>query len=494
MFRKYVSFIGLCLGFFLIIMDTTTVPLLYTTLMKGFSVNPATVAWINNIYLVTYVAFLLLGGRLGDFTNRKMLVLTAYLIIGMGAALSGCAHNFENLIVGRALMGVGAGLLTPQSMAYIFTLFFAQGGRGTALGIWGAVAGLATATGPIITQLFLTIANWRWVMWINIPVALVCFLIATLSLPNSSRRDIDIGDCVVSTMYGLCLAGAIVGIQLIVAGKSFIGRGGFLFTMGILTAVILIRNELKKKQGYILPPELWFDKIFLRVCFVSGLLGLSLTAFYFPLVFLLDVRMNFGPSAIGIIMMTIALSNALVGPFAGNISDRLKPEKMIRLGLMLFLTANVLLGIIGVFVVAGLLAFVALCAVMMIAGVGTGLAFAPLANLALGRAQITTAGRAAAFYNFVRQILSALGGVIIAIVFESIVRLQLQYVPEVITISYLRESSRVAAIASLICFLFIAMSLAVAAYTTTARVKKHDRLKIEMTTISDRMTDGGTNI
>lgn len=493
MLRKYASFIGLCLGFFLIIMDTTTVPLLYTTLMKDFSVNPATVAWINNIYLVTYVAFLLLGGRLGDFTNRKMLVLTAYLTIGMGAALSGCAHSFENLIVGRALMGVGAGLLTPQSMAYIFTLF-TQGGRGTALGIWGGVAGIATATGPIIAQLFLAIANWRWVMWINIPVALVCFLIAALSLPKVSRRDINIWDSVVSAGYGLCLAGAIVGIQLIAAEKSLIGMGGVLFTMGILTAVILIRNELKKKQGYILPPELWVDKIFLRVCFVSGLLGLSLTAFYFPLVFLLDVRMNFGPSAICIIMMTVALSNALVGPFAGNISDRLKPEKMIRLGLMLFATGNVLLGIIGVFVAAGVLAFVVLCAIMIIAGVGTGLAFAPLANLALGRAQITTAGRAAAFYNFVRQVLSALGGVIIAIVFESIVRLQLSHVSQVITISNLRASSDVAAIASLICFLFISMSLAVAAYYATAREKKRDLLKIKVTAMPDRMTDGGRNM
>jgi MFS family permease len=462
MLRKYASFVGLCLGFFLIMMDTTTVPLLYTTLMKVFSVNPATVAWANNIYLITYAAFLLLGGRLGDFTNRKMLVLTAYLTIGVGAALSGSGHTFENLIVGRALMGVGAGLLTPQSMAYIFTIF-TNGGRGTALGIWGAVAGVATATGPIIAQLFLATANWRWVMWINIPIVLVCFLIAALNLPKASRRGIGVWDTVVSSVYGLCLAGAIVGIQFIGAAKSPMGMGGILFVLGTLTAVILIKNELKKKQGYILPPELWFDRTFLKVCFISGTLGLSLTAFYLPLVFLLDVRMNFGPIAICVIMMTVALSNALVGPFAGNISDRIEPEKIIRLGLILFAVANVLLGFIGVLVPTGMLAFAALCAVMVIAGIGTGLAFAPLANLALGRAQIATAGRAAAFYNSVRQVLSALGGVIIAIVFESIVRLQLQHDPEV-TISNLRESSSVTAIASLACFLLISMSLAVAAY------------------------------
>lgn len=493
MLQKYASFIGLCLGFFLIIMDTTTVPLLYTTLMKDFSVNPASVAWINNVYLVTYVAFLLLGGRLGDFTNRKMLVLTAYLTIGVGAALSGCAHSFENLIVGRALMGVGAGLLTPQSMAYIFTLFTHEN-RGTALGIWGGVAGIATATGPIIAQLFLAIANWRWIMWINIPVAFVCFCIAALSLPKIAKRDINIWDGIVSAGYGLCFAVAIVGIQFIAIAKSLIGVGGIFFAMGMLTAVILMRNELKKKQGYILPPELWVDKTFLRVCFVSGLLGLSLTAFYFPLVFLLDARMHFEPSVTCIIMMIIALSNAVVGPFAGSFSDRMQPEKMIRLGLIIFATTNVLLGIIGVFVTGRVLAFVLLCPVMIIAGVGTGLAFAPLANLALRRAQITTAGRAAAFYNFVRQVLSALGGVIVAIVFESLLRMQLPSVPDVITINNLRESSGVASIACLICFFFISMCLAVAAYYATPRSRKADLLKVQAAALPERMTGDSRNM
>ncbi len=435
---------------------------MYPTLMNVFDVNPAMVAWVNNIYLITYASFILLGGRLGDFTNRKIVLLIAYLAIGVGAAISGAGQSLSDVIIGRALMGVGAGLLTPQSMAYI-SILFASGGRGTALGIWGAVAGIAAATGPIVTEIFLTMGDWRWVMWINIPIVLVCFLISVLSLPNVPGRGIKFWDTTVSVLCGACLAGIILGIQFINASKSIISIGGALFIMGGVAISVLIRNELKKKQGYILSPELWVDNIFLRICLISGLLGLSLTAFYLPLVFLLDVRMNLGPVAISMVMFTIALANALVGPFAGNLSDRMEPEIIIRRGLILFAIANALLGFIGIFLPEGILALVALFAVMFIAGAGTGLAFAPLANLAVGRAQVATLGRAAAFFNCARQISSALGGVIVAIVFDWIIRLQLEHDIE-ITTTTLRESSTITANATLACFLFIAISLSVAAY------------------------------
>ncbi|MBU2849938.1 MFS transporter [Acidithiobacillus ferrivorans] len=462
MLQKYISFAGLCLGFFIVMMDTTTVPFLYTTLMKVFDISLAMVAWVNNIYLITYAAFLLLGGRLGDFANRKIVVLSAYVALGVGAAISGAGQTFWDLIIGRALMGVGSGLLTPQSMAYI-SIIFTKGGRGTALGIWGTVAGIATATGAVVTQIFLVTADWRWVMWCNIPIALACFLIAAWGLPNTPGRGISIKDVLVSSVYGLSLAAVIVGIYLISESETTMWVGKGVFAIGIVATAFLIRGELWRKRGHILSPELWLDATFLRVCLISGLLGMALTAFYLPLAFLLDARMNFGPLAISAIMVTISLSVSLVGPFAGNISDRVQPEKIVRLGLMLFAIANALVGLIDMFFSGGTLAFVSLCAVMVIGGTGIGLAFPPLANLALGRAQLATVGRAAAFYNSVRQVLSALGGVIVAIIFDSVVHMQLGRGFEV-TAESLRESSSVTAIASFACFLFIALSLMVAAY------------------------------
>lgn len=148
MSQNKMAFGGLCLGFFIVMMDTTTVPLIYTSLIKDFGVTPAMAAWVNNSYLIAYAAFLLLGGRLGDAYNRKILVSSALLLLSFGALLSGYGETLNQVIIGRAIMGVGAGLLTPQSMAFI-SIIFAEGGRGKAFGIWGAVAGIATATGRL---------------------------------------------------------------------------------------------------------------------------------------------------------------------------------------------------------------------------------------------------------------------------------------------------------------------------------------------------------
>ncbi|MSE18582.1 MFS transporter, partial [Pantoea agglomerans] len=136
MLRNKMAFFGLCLGFFIIMMDTTTVPLIYTSIINEYQVTPAMAAWVNNSYLITYAGFLLFGGRLGDAINRKTVLYYALIILAIGALLSGSGQTLIQVILGRALMGVGAGLLTPQSMAFI-SIIFTQGGRGTALGIWG---------------------------------------------------------------------------------------------------------------------------------------------------------------------------------------------------------------------------------------------------------------------------------------------------------------------------------------------------------------------
>lgn len=459
---KHIAFGGLCLGFFILIMDTTTVPLLYPRLMDVFHVTPAGAAWVNNAYLIAYAAFLLLGGRLGDSTNRKRVVQFAYVALGAGAAWAGAGQSLGEVIAGRALMGVGAGLVTPQTMAYISTLF-AQGGRGTALGIWGSVAGTAAASGPVVTQLLLATLDWRWVMWINVPVALLCFAVASVSLPAAPGRGVKLRELGVSGLAGLGVAAAIAGVELIVESRAVFSGGGALVVGGVITAGTLAVSELTKNGNAILPPALWRDRSFLRVSLISGLLGFGLTGMYLPLVFLLDARMHFGHAATGALMTIAPVANALVGPFAGRLSDRVDPERIVKGGLTLFAGAHALYGIVGWLVPVGAGSLVALCAAMATAGAGTGLAFAPLANLALARTDRANVGQAASFFNASRQVMSALGGVSTAILFDGLIRSQLGEDAQV-TVEALRASPGAVGIAALGCFALNAASLGLGAY------------------------------
>ncbi|MEN4577543.1 MFS transporter [Pantoea agglomerans] len=417
MLRNKMAFFGLCLGFFIIMMDTTTVPLIYTSIINDYQVTPAMAAWVNNSYLITYAGFLLFGGRLGDAINRKTVLYYALIILAIGALLSGSGQTLIQVILGRALMGVGAGLLTPQSMAFI-SIIFTQGGRGTALGIWGAVAGIATATGPVVTQIFLQTIGWRWIMWINIPVALIALIFAVICLPGTPGNGAKSKELLSNAIAGIALAAIILGLELLNGGMQGMTTGLLLLLPGILLFAFMLHGELKNHKQYLLPSSLWKDRAFLRTCLISGLLGFGLTAFYLPLAYLIELRMGFGPVAISVIMVTIALANALVGPFAGHFSDKAAPETLIRWGMCCFAAATMIIGITGLMTYGGSVAFIIIITAMALAGIGTGLAFAPLANQAFSRATFNNFGRAAAFFNVVRQMMSALGSVAIAIFFD----------------------------------------------------------------------------
>lgn len=460
--RQKIAFFGLCLGFFIVMMDTTTVPLIYTSLINEYQVTPATAAWVNNSYLITYASFLLIGGRLGDSFNRKVVLGTALMILMLGALISGMGQTLTNVVAGRAIMGMGAGLLTPQSMAFI-SIIFAKSGRGTALGIWGAVAGIATATGPVITQLFLQIANWRWIMWVNIPIALIALIIVFRELPDTEGNGVKKSELLSSGLFGTALAAMILGLEFLHSDQTGTATGATFLLPGIVVAVLLIRRELKNNTQYLLPTELWQDRPFLRTCLVSGLLGFGVTAFLLPLAFLIELRMDFGPIAISIVMITIALANALVSPFAGHLSDKIAPETIIRTGMVCFAVAVMMIGITGMLVPGGNTGFIIIIASMALGGVGTGLAFAPLANQAFSRATFSTFGRAAAFFNVVRQMMSALGSVAVAVVFDSIIN-KPQTSGIVAGNSPLSSASSTVALAAFCCFLLIACCLCAGAW------------------------------
>lgn len=465
--HKKMAFFGLCLGFFIVMMDTTTVPLIYTVLMAEYRVSPAMAAWVNNIYLITYAGFLLFGGRLGDAFDRKIILGSALLVLAAGALLSGAGRTLSQVLIGRALMGMGAGLLTPQSMAFISTIF-AQGGRGTALGIWGAIAGIATATGPVVTQLFLQIANWRWVMWINVPIAMLALATVAICLPTTLGNGLRGKELLSSALFGVALASSMLGLQFLQDGDIGDVTGWVLLLLGAFVSVLLVWQDFRHGTQCLLPMELWQDRAFLRICLVSGFLGFGLTAFYLPLAFLIEVRMGFGPVAISVIMITIALANALVGPFAGHFSDKAVPEAMVRAGMTVFALAALLTGTCGLLGAGSSIAFIAMIIAMALAGIGTGLAFAPLANLALSRATFPTVGRAAAFFNTVRQMMSALGSVAIAALFDGVVS-QLQGRNTSLVTGQLQPFSPAVAFAAFACFLFIACCLSLGAWLSRRR-------------------------
>ncbi|MGH3463970.1 MAG: MFS transporter [Kribbellaceae bacterium] len=178
------------LGFFMILVDSTIVTVATPALMRELGADVNEVVWVTSAYLLAYAVPLLITGRLGDRIGPKNLYM-AGLALFTGASLwCGLTGTVEQLIVARIFQGLGASMMTPQTMAVITRTFPAEN-RGRAMSLWGAVAGIATLVGPILGGVLVDGLGWEWIFFVNVPVGIVGLVLAwrlVPALPTHSHR------------------------------------------------------------------------------------------------------------------------------------------------------------------------------------------------------------------------------------------------------------------------------------------------------------------
>ncbi|GAB3807529.1 hypothetical protein GCM10028798_32230 [Humibacter antri] len=160
---------ALVIGFFMILVDTTIVSVANPKIMEGLNTDINSVIWVTSAYLLAYAVPLLVTGRLGDRFGPKNMYLIG-LVLFTGASLwCGLSGSIELLIVARVVQGLGAALMTPQTMAVI-TRTFPPNKRGAAMALWGATSGVAMLVGPLLGGVLVDGLGWEWIFFINVPV------------------------------------------------------------------------------------------------------------------------------------------------------------------------------------------------------------------------------------------------------------------------------------------------------------------------------------
>ena len=202
---------ALCLGFFMVLMDQTIVAVATPEIMANFDTEFDQVVWVTSIYLLCMVVPLLFTGRLGDrFGQARMfqLGITVFVIAALAASL---APNLGVLLVARAVQGLGAAILTPQTMAVINRIF-PQDARGPALGVWGAVGSIASLVGPVLGGIIISTFGWRGVFVLHLPLGIAALVLSALWVPKlpTYARSIDKLSVVV-TLVGM--TSAVIAIQ-----------------------------------------------------------------------------------------------------------------------------------------------------------------------------------------------------------------------------------------------------------------------------------------
>ena len=411
---------AIVIGFFMILVDTTIVSVANPAIKAALdpdSSNLDNVVWVTSAYLLAYAAPLLVTGRLGDRFGPKRVYLLGLVIFTLGSLGSGLSGSLELLIVTRSVQGLGAALMTPQTMA-IITRTFPPAIRGAAMGLWGSTAGVAMLVGPLLGGVLVDTLGWQWVFFINLPVGVVAFVLAAVLVPRLETHPhrFDIGGVLLSALGVFLLA---FGLQQaahydwgLIWGPISVWS---LIGAGVVLLAVFVWWQSRTRREALVPLELFRDRNFSlsNIGIFAG--GFAITALMLPFMFFLQLARGLTPTQSALIMVPLAVVSAVFSPVTGRLVDRVDPRWII-------VPATLTIG-------AGLLFYILLMtpdsnilwylvpSVMM--GFGNAGMWGPLAATATRNLAPRMAGAGSGVYNTTRTIGSVLGSAGIAAIMQS---------------------------------------------------------------------------
>lgn len=400
---------ALCIGFFMILLDTTIVSIAIPSMVKGLDTDLNAIVWVISVYLLTYAVPMLFTSRLGDRFGPKRLFLAGLAVFTLASLWCGLSGTAETLIAARAVQGLGAALMTPQTLAFI-THLFPPAKRGPAMGLWGGVAGLATITGPLLGGVLVDHLGWEWIFFVNVPVGVVGLVLAMVLVPDWQPRNSHSFD-----IPGILLS--VAGMSLVVFGLQNGQHYDWGTVAGPVTVVEVIGAGVLLLAGFVvwqhynrreplLPLRVFANRNFSAGTLTSATIGFTMTAMFLPLVIYIQDVLLLTPTQAGLVTAPMSLLSGIIAPFIGRMSDRVNPKYL------------VITGIVGLAAGLGLIALMAdetstwwvTFPGLLLCGVGTGCVFAPMSNATMSSVEPRLAGTASGIFNTARQV----GGVLAA--------------------------------------------------------------------------------
>src|SRR5215204_6194684 len=187
--RRWTALILLCIAQFIVVLDASIVNVALPSIGEGLNFSEANLPWIVNAYVIAFGGFLLLGGRAADLLGRRRVFMAGLLVVAVASLAAGFAASQGQLIAARAAQGLGGAIISPAALSIITMLFRDGAERNKALGAWGAVAGSAGAAGVLLGGILTDGLGWEWVLWVNVPVALIALALTPGLIPESRSES-----------------------------------------------------------------------------------------------------------------------------------------------------------------------------------------------------------------------------------------------------------------------------------------------------------------
>jgi len=404
------TFLITTIALFMTALDNLVVVTAIPVIQRDLHATLSDLEWTVNAYTLTFAVLLLTGAALGDRFGRKRLFVIGLAIFTAASAMAALSNDINVLLVARALQGLGSAIVTPLTLTILAYATPAEK-RGAIIGAWGGIAGLAVAIGPVVGGAIVTGIAWQWIFWLNVPIGLIAIPLAWRALDESrgpyAHLDIE----------GLVLASAgLFGIVWGLVRANAIGWGSTEVLVGLIGGVILLGVFLwweGRSPTPMLPLRFFRMRSFAAANAASVFMYFGMFGSIFLLTQFLQTVQHYSALQAGLRMLAWTGVTMFVAPVAGILSD--------RVGGRLLMVAGLVSQAIALFWMAAVatptVPFSHLLAPFVLAGVGMGLFFAPVANVVLAAVRPEEEGQASGANNALRELGGVFGIAVLAAIF-----------------------------------------------------------------------------
>jgi DHA2 family methylenomycin A resistance protein-like MFS transporter len=393
---------AMSLGWGLVQLDVSIVNTALESIGTALGGGVSELQWVVSIYTVAFASLILTTGALGDRLGAKRIFMTGFALFTAASLTSGLAPTSAILIAARAVQGVGAAIMVPNSLALLNHAYPGPKARGRAVGWWVGAGGVALTAGPPVGGALIALAGWRSIFLVNLPIGLAGLWLTWRYITDTPRasRKLDLpGQAAAIGALGILAAALIEGGRLGWSDSGVIAA----FGAAVILAVLFLVHERRAEEP-ILPLSLFRRPMFAR----TSLIGLLVNIPFYGLIFVFSLYFQqidgLSPLRTGLAfvpMMAVILPGNLLAP---RLAERFGAPAIIAMGCVISAT-----GCLALLGIEPGTSYWALCGQLVAVGVGIAVPVPPLASALLGSVEKSRSGVAAGVFNSARQTGSVLG-------------------------------------------------------------------------------------
>jgi EmrB/QacA subfamily drug resistance transporter len=399
-------------AFFMVALDTLVVITALPAMQRDLHAGLSTLEWTVNAYGLAFAAGIITAAALGDRFGRRRVFSLGLALFAVASAACALAPTAGTLIAARAVQGIGAAMVMPLSLT-ILTAAFPPQRRGAVVGIWGGIAGLAVAAGPLVGGAITQGLDWHWVFWVNVPIGLVAAALSAVRLAESR------GPAARLDLPGAALAaGGAVALVWGLARAGDVGWGNVETAATLGTGILLIAGfvawELRAPEP-MLPMRLFGSLAFSAANLTGAMVGAALTAAAFLMAQYFQGVLGLSPLDAGLRLLPWTATPLLVAPLAGALSDRIGQRPLMVLGMLLQGA-----GFVWIALVAGpAVGYEHLVLPLVMAGAGVSMVLPTAPTAVLNAVAPRDIGRASGASSTLQRVGGAFGVAVTAAVFAA---------------------------------------------------------------------------